>query len=161
MNHKCRTALFPGSFDPFTLGHADLVARGLQLFDTLVIAVGYNIHKHGWIAVDERVRALQAYYKDEPRIMVVKHDGLTTVLAQQLGAGHILRGVRSVQDYEYELQMADLNRRLTGVDTVLLPARPQLSSVSSSVVRELAHFGQQWQQLLPEGLVYDIIHNII
>lgn len=157
MNHECRTVLFPGSFDPFTLGHADLVARGLQMFDTLVIVVGYNMHKLGWIAVDERVRALQTYYKDEPRVTVVKHDGLTTMLAQQLGARHILRGVRSVQDYEYEMQMADVNHNLTGVETVLLPARPQLSSVSSSVVRELAHFGQQWKQLLPEGLDYEAI----
>ena len=77
-------------------------------------------------------------------------------LAQKLGAGHILRGVRSVQDYAYELQMADVNRGLSGVDTVLLPALPQLACLSSSVVRELAHFGRRWQDMLPEGLQYHI-----
>ena len=154
---RCRRAVFPGSFDPFTQGHANLVERGLELFDELVIAVGYNISKPGWIPVDERVRALRALYAGCSRVEVVKHDGLTIELAQKLGARHILRGVRTVQDYEYELQMADVNRRLSGVDTVLLPALPQLASLSSSVVRELAHFGRQWQDLLPQGLRYTII----
>ena len=146
---QCRRAVFPGSFDPFTQGHANVVERGLELFDEVVIAVGYNINKPGWIPVDERVQALRSFYAQCGRVQVVKHDGLTVELAQKLGAGHILRGVRSVQDYAYELQMADVNRGLSGVDTVLLPALPQLACLSSSVVRELAHFGKDVSGFLP------------
>ena len=153
---QCRRAVFPGSFDPFSQGHANVVERGLELFDEVVIAVGYNINKPGWIPVDERVQALRSFYAQCGRVQVVKHDGRTVELAQKLGAGHILRGVRSVQDYAYELQMADVNRGLSGVDTVLLPALPQLACLSSSVVRELAHFGRRWQDMLPEGLQYHI-----
>ena len=111
------------------------------------------------VAILETVRSEEvqkAYYAQCGRVQVVKHDGLTVELAQKLGAGHILRGVRSVQDYAYELQMADVNRRLSGVDTVLLPALPQLACLSSSVVRELAHFGRRWQDMLPDGLQYHI-----
>ena len=154
MNTQHRTLLLPGSFDPFTKGHADLVERGLLLFDSIVIAIGYNENKEGWIPVEERVRALKALYVHEPRVRVESYTGLTVDFAKQCGAMAILRGVRSVKDYEYEMQLADVNRQLTGIETLLLFANPQYSSVSSSVVRELAHFGKDIQSFLPEGLHY-------
>lgn len=154
MNTQHRTLLLPGSFDPFTKGHADLVERGLQLSDSIVIAIGYNENKEGWIPVEERVRALKALYAHEPRVRVESYTGLTVDFAKQCGAMAILRGVRSVKDYEYEMQLADVNRQLTGIETLLLFANPQYSSVSSSVVRELAHFGRDIQSFLPEGLHY-------
>ena len=134
-------AIFPGSFDPFTLGHADIVERGLRLFDHLVIAVGYNEQKQGWMPVEERLEALKALYKDEPRISIESYTTLTVDFARMVGADAILRGIRSVKDYEYELQIADVNRQLAGIETVILFANPQLASISSSVVRELAYFG--------------------
>ncbi len=143
--------LFPGSFDPFTLGHASLVERALQLFDEVVIAVGINEQKPGWIPVEERVRALRILYKEQARVRVESYAGLTTDFAQSIGAKAILRGIRTMKDFEYEMQMADINRQLTGIDTVCLFAEPSLAAISSSIVRELAHFGKDISPFLPEG----------
>ncbi len=156
---ETRKAIFPGSFDPFTRGHADIVQRGLRLFDQIVIAVGVNEQKRGWINVDERVSALRRYYKDNPNILVERYDTLTIDFARKQGAQFILRGIRSIKDYEYELQIADVNRQLSGIETVVLFADPSLASVSSSTVRELAHFGHDIQPWLPEGLTYESTHQ--
>ena len=154
MSTQPKRVLFPGSFDPFTKGHANLVERGLQLFDHVIIAVGYNENKPGWIPVQERVSALKALYANESRVTVESYSCLTVDFARQCGAKAILRGIRSVKDYEYEMQMADVNRQLSGIETILLFADPQLSAVSSSIVRELAHFGKDIKPFLPEGLHY-------
>ena len=153
-SEKLKNAIFPGSFDPFTRGHADIVRRGLALFGHITIAIGHNEQKQGWIPVEERVRALREYYAGEPRISVESYDGLTTDFARQTEAGFILRSVRSLRDYEYELQMADINRELSGIETVVLFAAPQHASVSSTIVRELAHNGQDIQSWLPAGIKY-------
>ena len=144
-----RLALFPGSFDPFTKGHADIVTRALALFDEIVVAVGYNEQKPGWMPVEERVEKIRKIYADEPRVKVESYTGLTVEFAKEKGVNAIVRGVRTVADFEYELQMADVNKQLTGIETVLLPASPQFASLSSSVVRELAHFGQDISAFLP------------
>ena len=148
--------VFPGSFDPFTIGHANLVDRAQKLFDQVVIAVGYNEQKAGWLPVDERVRALKELYKGNPGIIVEKYTGLTVDFAQTIGSRFILRGVRSVKDYEYELGIADINARLADVETVVLLADPTISGISSSVVRELYHFGRDITPWLPLGLNYKI-----
>lgn len=150
-------AVFPGSFDPFTIGHANLVERALKLFDEVIIAVGYNEHKAGWLPVEERVRALRAFYDGIPGIRVESYTGLTVDFAQSQGARFILRGVRSVKDYEYELGIADINSRLADVETVVLLADPTISGISSSVVRELHHFGRDITPWLPQGLKYNIV----
>lgn len=149
--------IFPGSFDPFTIGHANLVDRAQKLFEEVVIAVGYNEQKTGWLPVDERVRALEEFYKENSQITVAKYTGLTVDFAQAVGARFILRGVRSVKDYEYELGIADINSRLADVETVVLLADPTISGISSSVVRELHHFGRDITQWLPCGLKYNYI----
>ncbi|MBQ7444242.1 MAG: pantetheine-phosphate adenylyltransferase [Bacteroidaceae bacterium] len=145
------TVLFPGSFDPFTVGHASLVARALLLFDEVIVAVGHNESKPGWLNADARVRALRALYKDCARVRVESYSGLTTDFAIAAGAKAILRGVRSLQDFEYELHMADINRQLTGIDTVCLFTEPQHAAISSSVVRELAHLGRDISPFIPAG----------
>ncbi len=150
-----KAVLFPGSFDPFTKGHADLVQRALAIFPTVVIAVGYNESKNGWIPVKERVRALRDFYKNEPRVSILSYTGLTAELANSLGIKCILRGVRSTTDYEYELNIADINHHLAGTETVILLAKPKFASLSSSVVRELAHFRRNISEWLPEGLTYN------
>lgn len=151
-----KTVVFPGSFDPFTLGHANLVERALRIFDQVIIAVGYNVAKPNWIPVNERVRAVQELYQAEPRVQVMSYNNLTIDFAKENNAGFILRGVRTMQDYEYELQMADINRMLDGIETVVLFTDSALSSISSSRVRELHHFGRDISQYLPEGLKYNI-----
>ncbi len=142
-------ALFPGSFDPFTLGHADIVKRALGLFEEVLIGVGYNEQKQGWMPVGERVEAIRKLYADEPRVKVVSYTGLTADFAKESGAIAIVRGVRSMADYDNEMQMADVNRQLAGIETVLLPASPQFASLSSSMVRELSHFGHDVSAFLP------------
>lgn len=148
--------VFPGSFDPFTIGHANLVERAGKLFDEIVIAVGFNEHKAGWLPVDERVRALREYYENSPGIRVESYRGLTVDFAQAKGAAFILRGVRSVKDYEYELSIAEINRRLADIETVILMADPCVSDISSSALRELHHFGRDITPWLPQGLDYRI-----
>ena len=149
-------ALFPGSFDPFTIGHASLVQRALACFDEVIIAVGINEQKAGWIPVEERVRALRKLYKGNARVRVESYSGLTTDFAATVEATVILRGVRSLKDFEYEMQMADINRQLTGIETIALFTEPHLAAISSSVVRELAHFGKDITPFLPEGLTYEM-----
>ena len=145
-----RKVLFPGSFDPFTIGHYNLVERALKLFDEVIIAVGVNEQKTGWIPAEKRMAALEILYKEQARVRVELYTGLTTDFAIAMGASAILRGIRTVKDYEYELQMADINRQLTGIETVCLFAAPELAAVSSSLVRELAHFGKDVTPFLPE-----------
>ena len=144
-----RVVLFPGSFDPFTRGHADIVKRALELFDEIVIAVGYNEQKQGWMPVEERVEAIKRLYKDEPRITVESYTGLTVDFAKKHNVVTIIRGVRTTADFEFEMQLADVNRQLAGIETILLPASPHLASLSSSIVRELAHFGHDVSAFLP------------
>lgn len=144
-----KTALFPGSFDPFTIGHHDIVVRGLQLFDEIVVAIGRNAHKPGHSSPEERLQAIQQVYANHPRVRVYIYEGLTIDFAQQVGASCILRGVRSVQDFEYERQIADANKQLSGIDTVLLYTRPEYAHISSSLVRELKSYNKDITDYLP------------
>ena len=144
-----KTALFPGSFDPFTIGHHDIVVRGLQLFDEIVIAIGRNAQKPGHSSPEERLQAIQQVYADHPRVRAYIYEGLTIDFAQQVGASCILRGVRSVQDFEYERQIADANKQLSGIDTVLLYTRPEYAHISSSLVRELKSYNKDITDYLP------------
>lgn len=135
-----RTGVFVGSFDPFTVGHASVVSRALPLFDRLVIGVGVNEKKRYMLTAEERTQAITRLYKDEPRVEVRQYGGLTTDFARTVGALFIVKGVRSIKDFEYEREQADINRMM-GLETLLLVAEPQMASISSSMVRELAHFG--------------------
>jgi pantetheine-phosphate adenylyltransferase len=144
-----RIALFPGSFDPFTVGHESIVDRALPLFDEIVVAVGINDAKKSLMTVDDRIRFIQSVYAREPRVRVVGYRGLTVDAARLYGAGCILRGVRMIQDFEFEKNLAEVNRSLSGIDTVLLYTLPQLSHVSSSIVRELIGYGQNIDDFLP------------
>lgn len=146
-----RKAIFPGSFDPFTIGHADIVSRGLALFDHIVIAIGVNIAKADAPEYAKRLHTIQDLYGDNPNVSVVTYNGLTVDCARQQGAYAILRGVRSVKDYEYERNMADINRQIADIDTVLLFCSPQLAAVSSSTVRELQRFGKDITPFLPSN----------
>ena len=145
-----RIALFPGTFDPFTLGHQSLVKRVLTCADAVVIAIGINEKKQTYYTLEQRVSAIRALYAEEPRVKVITYSGLTVDVAQQEQASFILRGVRSVIDFEYEKAIADVNRQLTGIETLLLFTEPAYAHISSSVARELLHFGKDVSAFLPK-----------
>lgn len=142
MNHndnRERIALFAGSFNPFTIGHLSILQRGLELFDKVVVMVGTNIAKHGGSETADNLRQRLSCLD---RVEVMQWDGLTVDAARKIGAKWLLRGVRSVADYEYERNLADINREIAGIDTVILFAEPQLAIISSSMVRELQKYGR-------------------
>lgn len=144
-----KIAIFPGSFDPFTIGHADIIERGLKVFDKIIVAIGVNTHKQSFQSEEERLQTISQLYADNPHVEVYTYSGLTTDFALQHGACAILRGIRSMKDYEYERDMADINQRLSGIETVLLFCRPEMTSISSSTLRELAHFNKDITDFLP------------
>ena len=145
-----RTGIFVGSFNPFTVGHDSIVRRALPLFDRLVIGVvGDQVHKPDMPSAEVRIKAISELYEGEPRIEVKPYYGLAVDFAKQEGAHYIIKGVRSVKDFEYEREQADINRMLSGIETILLYSEPQYSSVSSSMVRELEHFGVDTTIFLP------------
>lgn len=149
-NPTPRIALFTGTFDPFTIGHASIVRRALTMFDRLVVAVAMSKLKHAQEEIDRRVADIKAMYADEPRVSVVAYADLTVDLARREHARFIVRGVRDVRDFEYERQQADINRRLGDVETLILFTEPELQSVSSTLVRELRYFGHDASQFVPK-----------
>ena len=152
MKNEVRVGIFVGSFDPFTVGHDSIVTRALPLFDRLVIGVvGDQVHKPDMPSAEERMKAIKELYKDEPAIEVKPYYGLAVDFAKAEGAHYIIKGVRSVKDFEYEREQADINRQISGgIETLLLFAEPELASVSSSMVRELKHFGVDVSPYLPK-----------
>ena len=146
-----RTGVFVGSFNPFTVGHDSVVTRVLPLFDRLVIGVvGDQVHKPDMLSAEERIKAIADLYQDIPAIEVKAYYGLAVDFARAENAHFIVKGVRSVKDFEYEREQADINRSLSGIETILLYAEPQLSSISSTMVRELQHFGVDVTPYLPK-----------
>jgi len=146
-----RTGIFVGSFDPYTTGHHDIVRRAMPLFDRIVIGVGVNERKHYMHSAGERVRAISRLYAGEPAIEVRQYSDLTVDFAGREGAQFIIKGVRSMKDFEYERGQAEINRLLSGMETIILFADPRYASVSSSVVRELIHFGKDVSAFIPEN----------
>lgn len=144
-----KKALFAGTFDPYTRGHHSIVERALSLFDKVVVAVGNNMGKKALLSPVERVEKIKSIYKDEPRVEVVLYDGLTMDFARSIQATALLRGVRSVKDFEYERELADVNLRVGGIETLLLFSEPEYASLSSTLVRELMAYGKDVTDFLP------------
>ena len=144
-----RIAIYPGTFDPFTIGHMSIVERGLQLFDEIIIAIGVNESKKNHTSTQERIEQIERVTSKMQGVRVVSYGGLTVEAAKEHGANFILRGVRTVADYEYERNLAYANRNLTGIETVLLYTLPELSYVSSTLVRDLQRHGYDVSQYVP------------
>ena len=144
--------MFPGTFDPFTIGHQSLVERGLALVDEIAISIGINDKKRTHFSLERRLEAIRDLYKDNSRVRVMAYDQLTVDFAREVGAGFILRGIRTVNDFEYEKSIADVNRKLTGIETFILFTEPEHTHISSSIVRELLRYGRDVSQFIPEGL---------
>ena len=145
-----RVALFPGTFDPFTIGHQSLVTRGLNLVDEVVIAIGVNDKKLTHFSLESRIQAIKCLYQNEPRVRVSTYNSLTVDFASEIGAQFILRGIRTVNDFEYEKSIADVNRILSDIETFILFTLPEHTHISSSIVRELLRYGKDISQFVPK-----------
>ena len=145
-----RRAIFPGTFDPFTIGHQSLVDRALTLVDEIVISIGINSAKKTYFSLEERVASIEQLYRSDPRVKVMLYDSLTVDFAKRIDARFILRGIRTVNDFEYEKYMADVNRELTGIETFILFTEPEYTHISSSIVRELLQYGKDISRFVPQ-----------
>jgi pantetheine-phosphate adenylyltransferase len=145
-----KRAVCPGSFDPVTNGHLDIVERAATLFDEVVVAVGVNKSKNRLFSPEERIAMIQQATAHLPNVRVDGFTGLLTTFCQEAGANAIVKGLRAVSDYEYELQMAQMNASLTDIETVFVPTSPEWSFLASSLVKEVAAFGGDVSKLVPD-----------
>ena len=146
-------AVFPGSFDPFTLGHHSVVTRALPLFDKVVIAIGKNTQKNGFFTIDERIEMIRGVYADQPKIEVTAYDGLTIDFCKSIGANFMLRGIRTVSDFEYECAISQMNQLMDPqVETVFLLTTSELTPVNSTIVRDILTYGGNVSQFVPDGM---------
>ena len=152
-----RIALFPGSFDPFTRGHESIVMRALPLFDEIIIAIGVNINKQALTSMELRKQLIESVFKNEPKVKVITYTGLTADVAREHNANFFLRGVRLIQDFENEMNMAEVNREFSGIETVLLYTLPEHSHISSSIVRELVKYKRDVTAYLPKNIDWKLV----
>ena len=147
-----KKAIFPGSFDPITLGHEDIIKRGISLFDEIVIAIGVNAEKKYMFSLEERKRFIEETFKNEPKVKVITYEGLTIDLCQKVKADFILRGLRNPADFEFEKAIAHTNRRLSKIETVFLLTAARTSYISSSIVRDVIRNHGEYEMLVPEAV---------
>jgi len=148
-----KVALFPGTFDPFTLGHLDIVNRGLNMFDEVVVAIGMNTGKKHMFSLEQREQWIKEIFDNEPRVRVASYEGLTAKYAEQIGAYFILRGLRTNQDFTYEKQIAYVNEDMSpSINSVFLMSHQTNATVSSTIVRDLIQFGGDYEKYLPTSV---------
>lgn len=148
-----KVALFPGTFDPFTLGHLDIVNRGLTMFDEVVVAIGVNTGKKHLFSLEQREQWVNELFENEPRVRVASYEGLTAKFAEQIGAQFILRGLRTTQDFTYEKQIAYVNEDMSpSINSVFLMSQQTNATVSSTIVRDLIQFGGDYEKYLPPSI---------
>jgi pantetheine-phosphate adenylyltransferase len=153
-----RIALFPGTFDPITIGHIDIIDRAIPLFDKLIIGIGRNANKAAMFSEDQRMEWINEIYNNNPNVEAVIYDGLTINCCKRVGANFILRGIRYVNDFEYEKAIADMNRSLDhNIETVFLTCLPQYTSVASTLVRDVIRNGGDARQFLPPAVANGIM----
>lgn len=145
-----KIALFPGSFDPFTNGHADIVHRGLQLFDKIVISIGHNSRKQRYFPIEKMIGHIQESFAENKQVEVITYDELTAELARKYHANYLLRGLRNTTDFEYENSISQVNRHLNHqLETVFLITSPQYAHINSSIIREVHRYGGDVNEFLP------------
>jgi len=148
-----RRAIFPGSFDPITLGHVDIINRALPLFDEIVIAIGINADKKYMFSLEERIEFIEKNYENEPKISVKTYSGLTMEFCKEIDAHFILRGLRNPADFEFEKAIAQTNRKLSGIETVFLLTSAATAFISSSIVRDVHRHGGDISEMVPESVL--------
>lgn len=147
-----KKAIFPGTFDPITIGHASLIKRSMSIVDEIIIAIGINEAKKSYFSIEQRISMIRKLYSDDNRISVEPYDGLTVDFAEEVNADFIIRGIRSVNDFEYEKNIADTNKKISGIETIILFTDPEYTYISSTIVRELLKFGHDISNFVPKGL---------
>ena len=151
-----KTAVFPGTFDPFTRGHENILNRALPLFDHIIIAIGVHSHKQTLFSREQRIEMIRKMYRNEPMITVDSYDGLTIDYCVKAGAQYLLRGLRTAADFEYERAIAQINRKMNpSIETVFLLAIPEYTPLNSTIIRDILRHGGDARQFLPEGLELD------
>ena len=148
-----KKAIFPGSFDPITNGHYDIIKRGVSLFDEVIVAIGVNDEKKYMFSLEERKRFIEEAFKDEPKVRVITYSGLTIDLCKKENAEFILRGLRNPADFEFEKAIAHTNRMMSKIETVFLLTAARTSFISSSIVRDVLRNGGDITQLVPESVL--------
>ena len=147
-----KKAIFPGSFDPITLGHVDIINRGATLFDEIIIAIGENSSKDYMFSIDERVAFIESAFKDNPKVSVMNYSGLTIDFCKEIEVDFIMRGLRNPADFEFEKAIAHTNRHLSTLETVFLLTSSQTSFISSSIVREIIRYEGDYKKLVPNSV---------
>ena len=147
-----KRAIFPGSFDPFTVGHESIVLRGLDIFDEIVVAVGVNADTRCMFSTERRVEFIETVFADRPQVSVSTYEGLTVDFAKEIGCSHILRGLRTSADFEFERAIAQVNRQMTGIDTVFLLTTPEHTPINSTIVRDILRHGGDASLFLPQRI---------
>lgn len=156
-----KIAVFPGSFDPITLGHVDLVKRAIPLFDKIYIAIGVNTQKKYLFSVADRLSWIKSVFANEPKIVVDSFSGLTINYCQEIGASYLLRGIRSAADFEYEKTIAHLNYAMQPeIESILMLARPEMAPVSSTIVREIILGGGEIKKFVPAEIVEQLRRQV-
>ncbi len=148
-----KRAIFPGSFDPITLGHYDIITRGVTLFDEVIVAIGVNASKKYMFSLEERMAFIRETFKDEPKIKVVSYKGLTVDFCKEIGVDFILRGLRNPADFEFEKAIAHTNRDLAPIETVFLLTAAKTSYIASSIVRDVIRNNGDYTKLVPKSVV--------
>ena len=148
-----KKAVFPGSFDPITLGHVDLIYRGLEIFDEIVIAIGVNADKKQLFSLEDKIQQIINTFVNEPRIKVASYKGLTIDFCKSVNSKYILRGLRNSSDFNYEQSIAQTNSSLSSIESVFLISSPQLTHISSTIVRDIIRNGGDYKSLVPESVI--------
>ena len=147
-----KRAIFPGSFDPITLGHCDIINRGVTLFDEVIVAIGENSAKKYMFSIEERKGFIETTFKKNPKVKVMTYSGLTTDFCKEIEADFILRGIRNPADFEFEKAIAHTNRKVGGIETIFLLTSVETSFISSSIVREIIHYKGDFENLVPAAV---------
>ncbi len=148
-----KKAVFPGSFDPITLGHVDLIYRGLEIFDEIIIAIGVNADKKQLFSLEDKIQQIINTFVNEPRIKVASYKGLTIDFCKSVNSKYILRGLRNSSDFNYEQSIAQTNSSLSSIESVFLISSPQLTHISSTIVRDIIRNGGDYKSLVPESVI--------
>ena len=147
-----KKAVFPGSFDPITLGHVDLIYRGLEIFDEIIIAIGVNADKKQLFSLEDKIQQIKNTFINEPRIEVASYKGLTIDFCKSVNSKYILRGLRNSSDFNYEQSIAQTNSSLSSIESVFLISSPQLTHISSTIVRDIIRNGGDYKSLVPDSV---------
>ncbi len=148
-----KIAIFPGSFDPFTIGHESVVNRAVSLFDKIIIMIGFNANKKSFFSIEKRMKWINQVFKDVDKVEVQLHDGLTVDFCKEVGARYILRGLRTSADFEYERAIAQINKKMhPEIETVFLLTLPEHTPVNATIIRDIVFHGGDASQFLPKGL---------